>query len=165
MTAITSFSGDYAFLSNFYPSPIKMLYPDPDSRFPADLAPIDYPTVEHFFQAEKVTSLVKKRWIADSPTPGTAKKRGRAVDLRTDWESVKYDVMAQGVEAKFHPAADLTKLLLATGDAYLVEGNTWETTPGARSTTSVTTGSVLFSWRVEPSFGTSAARGTRSPRC
>lgn len=43
---------------------------------------------------------------------------------RPDWEDVKVDIMLGLLRQKFqHP--ELGAKLLATGDAYLVEGNTW----------------------------------------
>ena len=57
--------------------------------------------------------------------PQAAKRLGRRVELRPDWESVKYDVMYQVCKAKFTQNPNLLERLLATGDAELVEGNTW----------------------------------------
>jgi hypothetical protein len=58
-------------------------------------------------------------------SPGDAKRLGRKVFLRPDWEQVKRQVMADIVEAKFTQKEDLREKLLATGDAYLEEGNDW----------------------------------------
>jgi len=56
-------------------------------------------------------------------SPGEAKRRGRAVDLRPDWDArVRFEVMAAVLEAKFTDP-ELRALLLGTGDALLVEGN------------------------------------------
>ncbi len=45
--------------------------------------------------------------------------------LRAEWESMKLDVMEACVRDKFTRNADLRRRLLETGDAELVEGNTW----------------------------------------
>lgn len=45
--------------------------------------------------------------------------------MRPDWELVKYDVMYEVCMAKFTQNPDLLSKLLATGDAELIEGNTW----------------------------------------
>lgn len=50
---------------------------------------------------------------------------GRRVKLRPDWEQVKTAVMEEVVRAKFTQNPDLAALLLSTGDAELIEGNTW----------------------------------------
>jgi predicted NAD-dependent protein-ADP-ribosyltransferase YbiA (DUF1768 family) len=51
--------------------------------------------------------------------------QGRRVPLRADWEAVKYNVMQDAIRAKFSRGSGLADALLATGDAYLQEGNTW----------------------------------------
>lgn len=111
MSVITVFDGDFAFLSNFYPSPIT-------------ISGETYPTVEHAFQALKTYDVEARRLIAAAPTPGKAKAMGRMVTLRHDWEEVKVDIMMIALRAKFKNP-ELRKKLLATGDAYLVEGTVW----------------------------------------
>ena len=73
---INRFDGPYAFLSNFFFSPIEY-------------EGITYPTVEHAFQAAKTLNPIERQAIADLPTPGAAKRAGRQVTLRKDWEDVK----------------------------------------------------------------------------
>jgi ribA/ribD-fused uncharacterized protein len=108
--AITSFSGKYAFLSNFHPSPIVV-----NGR--------KYPTVEHAFQAAKTRSVGQKIRIAGLPTPREAKRAGRFVKLRPDWEEIKIEVMHQLLLRKFAPGSELAQKLLDTGDRCLIEGN------------------------------------------
>lgn len=109
--AITSFSGPHRFLSNFYLSPI--VYEG-----------AKYATVEHAFQAAKTDSVLLKDLISKSASPGEAKRRGRRVELRADWEDVKVSVVEALLRLKFeHP--ELRDKLLATGERDLVEGNTW----------------------------------------
>lgn len=109
---IEAFSGDYRWLSNFYPCDVSL---DGDI----------YPTVEHAFQAAKTADTTMRRVIRQAPTPGLAKKLGRAVKrLRSDWDTQRLTVMLDLLRQKFaHP--ELRELLLATGDADLVEGNYW----------------------------------------
>ena len=54
-----------------------------------------------------------------------AKRRGRQVKLRPDWESVRLSVMARVVGAKFMQNPNLAVRLVATGMMPLVEGNIW----------------------------------------
>ena len=108
---IVEFDGEYAFLSNFYNSPI--FYEG-----------ITYPTNEHFFQAMKTLDPAERQKIASAKTPGLAKRLGRNVQLRPDWEKVKVDVMRTGLMLKFTDAK-LAEKLIATGDEELVEGNWW----------------------------------------
>lgn len=105
------FENEFEFLSNFSKSEII-------------LDGIIYPTVEHFFQAMKTKDPIQRAEIAAAPTPGKAKRLGRHVQLRSDWEEVKVDVMCQGLHLKFQDPK-LRTMLLATGDKELVEGNTW----------------------------------------
>ena len=108
---IVEFDGDYAFLSNFYPSSIYH-------------EGITYPTNEHFFQAMKTLDIDERKAIAAAETPGMAKRMGRNVKLRSDWEKIKVDVMRLGLILKFTDAK-LAEKLIATGDEELVEGNWW----------------------------------------
>lgn len=109
---IASFKGPYAFLSNFYPSPI--LY-----------GRIVYPTAEHLFQALKTEDDKERRRIAQLDSPGQARRAGRAVILRKDWHDIRYDAMQLIVDYKFSQNTELAERLLNTGDLKIVEGNTW----------------------------------------
>lgn len=108
---INCFDGEFAFLSNFYESPIS------DGE-------ITYPTVEHYFQAMKTPSMEEAVEIAAAPTPGRAKRLGRKCQLRSDWEEIKIPVMRSALHKKFSNP-ELKAKLLATGDQHLEEGNTW----------------------------------------
>ena len=54
-----------------------------------------------------------------------AKGVGRRVALRPDWENVKLSFMEEIVYAKFSQNEQLKQMLLATKEAVLKEGNTW----------------------------------------
>jgi N-glycosidase YbiA len=112
MTAIDRFTGDHDFLSNFHPSPVEV-----DG--------ILYPTVEHAFQAAKTLTLEEKQAVAAATTPDSAKRKGRKVRLRPDWEQVKVGIMEDLVRLKFTAHPHLRAKPLATGDAELIEGNNW----------------------------------------
>lgn len=110
---INRFDGtNYAFLSNFYVSPI--IYQD-----------CIYPTVEHAYQSAKTLIWTEKRKIRSAKTPALAKKYGRAATYRSDWEEIKDQVMLDCLRLKFHQE-DFKQKLLATGDTELIEGNTWK---------------------------------------
>ena len=55
----------------------------------------------------------------------TAKRMGRRVELRVDWETVKERIMYEICLAKFTQHSELAQKLLKTGTKYLVEGNYW----------------------------------------
>jgi ribA/ribD-fused uncharacterized protein len=108
--AITSFRGEFAFLSNMFTSPIVV-----DG--------IEYRSVENFFHAQKCTDPVERKRIA-SLSPREAKGAGRHVRLRKDWNSIRMQVMETGLEAKFADSF-LRKSLLDTGHRPITEENTW----------------------------------------
>lgn len=108
---ISNFDGNYAFLSNFYESEFVW-------------RGTTYKTVEHAFQAAKTLLPKERKAIIDAATPGKAKRLGRAVTLRPDWESVKEQIMYECVKAKFHSSVYLMLALLSTGEAELIEGTT-----------------------------------------
>lgn len=112
---IDKFDGDYAFLSNFYEAPTV-------------INGITYPTNEHFFQAMKTEDPEEQRKIAEASTPGQAKRLGRAVKLRDNWDSVRIGWMKFGLEQKFSQHPELAQKLIDTGNAWLIEGNTWHDT-------------------------------------
>ena len=112
-TTIASFTGAYRFLSNFYPSVVKI-----------DGVPVTCPTVEHAYQASKTSDSQERMRIIFAATPSAAKRAGRKVRLRDDWELVRVHVMRDLLTQKFAHDS-LAALLLSTGNAELVEGNTW----------------------------------------
>lgn len=109
---INRFVDEYEFLSNFYPSPI---YDDTGK---------EYPTVEHYFQAMKTFDPQKRELIRSAESPGKAKRIGRLIQLREDWEERKLDIMEKALIQKFQ-IPKLREKLLATGNEELVEGNFW----------------------------------------
>ena len=108
---IDKFDDKYFFLSNFSPSPFRVDY-------------VLFPTMEHYFQANKADNQNDYLHIAYAPTPGEAKRLGRKIQLRSNWEEIKDEVMLTGLRKKFADP-ELRNLLLATGDEELIEGNYW----------------------------------------
>ena len=85
----------------------------------------DYTNNEAAFQAQKTKNRRLKFQLFSQASPSEAKAAGRKIDLRSDQEEVKDKVMYEIVLAKFTQNPDLKEKLLATGDEYLEEGNTW----------------------------------------
>jgi len=112
MNAITSFTGENAFLSNFYYCTVVRGY-----RI--------FVTAEHGFQAAKTLDPVEIQQIQFAGSPGQAKRLGRKVMLREDWEEIKYQVMEELIHDKFMRHPGLWRALFKTEDAELVEGNHW----------------------------------------
>ena len=113
---IDNFRG--SFLSNFHPVEITW-------------QGITYPSVEHFYQAQKVTGLSNsdaavvraRQAIAALKTPGEAKVAGRKYPQMS--ERKRIEVMRYALEQKFAEDTDLAQQLMATGEAQLLEKNTW----------------------------------------
>ena len=106
---INSFRGEYAFLSNFYEVPVTW-------------EGLTYKNSEAAFQAAKTLA---DRTPFTTMTPREAKKAGRKVKLRDDWEQIKYNILYEVCYSKFTQNPELKEKLLATGNQWLEEGNTW----------------------------------------
>lgn len=106
---IFHFEGQYHFLSNFFDSPLT-------------LNGFVFLNGEAAFQGFKdMNSTLKFATI----NPSEAKRLGRQVKLRPDWEVIKNTIMQDVVRAKFTQSEELQERLLATGDRLLIEGNWW----------------------------------------
>ncbi len=108
---IDKFRGKYYFLSNFYNSPVTYLG-------------LTYLNNEAAFHAQKTNNHFDKISFT-CLNPSDAKKLGRRINLRADWEEVKRDIMFDICLAKFSQNENLKNILLETGNEYLEEGNTW----------------------------------------
>lgn len=111
---ISDFRGKYFFLSNFYISDVEY-------------EGILYKNNEAAFQSAKLTDRDKRLQFCDLD-PSSAKRKGRHVTLRHDWEYIKDKVMEDCVRDKFKRNDYIRRKLLETGDEELVEGNTWNDT-------------------------------------
>lgn len=105
---VTRFRGDYFFLSNFYEGE-EFIYNG-----------MKYTNAECAFQSQKNPG---KKHLFEGLRPSDSKKLGRVVPIREDWENVKDSIMFEVCYAKFYQDKELQKLLLETGDKYLMEGN------------------------------------------
>lgn len=111
MIVIDSFRGEYRFLSNFYSCPII---------FEGDL----YSSLEHAFQASKTLDSNERKVVRVAVKAGDAKRAGRKVTKRGDWDDVRVGIMRELLYQKFNDL-QLRQRLINTGDAELVEGNNW----------------------------------------
>lgn len=113
---IDSFTGDYFFLSNFF-------YPCP-TLYDFDV----YPSSEHAYQAAKSKDPEVRNQIKGCATCREAKKMGRKIKLRPNWDAMKIDVMEKVLRSKFSTYGYRQADLLRTGSAELIEGNDWNDT-------------------------------------
>lgn len=112
MKVIDKFEGKYRFLSNFHNS--KVVWNG-----------IEFQNSEAAFHSAKI--LNNREQFAQL-NPSEAKKLGRRVKLRDDWDNIKDGIMYEVLVSKFSNNPKLKTQLLETGDAELVEGNTWNDT-------------------------------------
>lgn len=112
---IAEFQGQYRWLSNFWMCSV-------------DYNGFTYKSVEHAYQAAKATNVIEHDWVAEAPTPGEAKRRGKQVKMVGNFDDIKDTIMYELVLAKFSQNRGLNEKLLNTGSEELVEGNYWNDT-------------------------------------
>ena len=112
ISKIESFHDEYRFLSNFWDVTIEY-------------EGVFYHSAEHAFQAAKTLDKEQRLEMARKKSPGEANRFGREITLRSDWQDVKVKVMKDVLAAKFRFGDRLAERLVETGDAELIEGNTW----------------------------------------
>lgn len=112
--AVKMFRGQYAFLSNMHPA--SFLW---DGRM--------YLNAEAAFQSAKCLAPFERDQFSHMDGK-TAKREGKKVLLRPDWERVKLGLMKEIVTAKFAQNEDMLQQLIATGSMTLTEGNMWNDT-------------------------------------
>lgn len=113
MDKITSFRGEYYFLSNFYPS--KFVFQG-----------FEWKTAEHAYQAMKcIDEKFWKEMEYGDLTAGQAKKMGQKLELPEHWNESKLYTMRNIVTQKFEQNKDLMERLDDTKGFELVEGNSW----------------------------------------
>lgn len=128
MSAILGFDSEFEWLSNFFSTPItfddskhklREIYP----QFVFDSK--EYPTAEHLYQSLKATNEEDRELIRTASTPGKAKKLGKEIMSRLDWDYVKVDAMRLTLYLKFYQHPNLLLELIETGNRLLVETNWW----------------------------------------
>lgn len=139
MTAITSFTGDHAFLSSFHPCRIKV---------PGGISA--WPSAEHLFQGTKAPTQRESDWIRSAPSAAEARRRGRSVELGGWWEREKRRIMLEIVLWKFTQHDDLRDRLVNTGQRRLIEGNTWDDIYWGAVAGPIGKGTDLPVWANEP---------------
>lgn len=103
---------EYGCFSNFSPYGIEM-----ESHW--------WPTVEHYFQAQKFNDHSYQEKIRKAPTAKIAANLGRSRELpiRSDWENVKEEIMYKALLKKFQTHKEIKAVLLSTEEQELVENS------------------------------------------
>ena len=120
MSTLHGFSDNkYEFLSNFYACDIPYTLDNGEK--------ITFKTAEHAYQALKAISIDDIYYIANAPTPAAAKRRGRSIIIRPDWEEVKDDVMLKVLRIKFKNPEMQERILDTYNDGITLfsEDNWW----------------------------------------
>ena len=101
---------EYGCFSNFAAYPIRL-----EGKL--------WPTSKHYFQAQKFDDEEHAEAIRIEKSPMIAARMGRdrSKPIKEDWEAIKVTVMTAAVRAKFTQHQDLRSVLLATGDAIIIE--------------------------------------------
>lgn len=110
-TRIVKFMKEFRFLSNMYPVEIEY-------------QGVKYGSTEAAYQAAKCVNPGDKLRISHMSGP-ESKKAGRAIQMREDWDDVKYDIMKELCTIKFTQNEEMKQKLLATEGYELIEGNWW----------------------------------------
>jgi hypothetical protein len=106
------------------------------SNFSADmlmLDGVDWPTVEHYYQAMKHDDPEFREQIRACHSPKDAKNLARTRPMREMWNDDRIGVMRTALRAKFSQHAVLKLMLLLTGDAILVDESPWDSFWGCGS--------------------------------
>jgi ribA/ribD-fused uncharacterized protein len=90
------------------------------AEYPIQIEDKRYPTVEHYFQAEKAREFNDKEMlekILETPSAKAVKALGKKVKnfVKEKWDHERLDIMKRGVRAKFVQHPELQKQLLETG--------------------------------------------------
>lgn len=119
MKQIKNFRGEYYFLSNMYPCTIRVqnfVFLNSESLFQALKFSKNKELVQRFCGIDGFTAKSLGKKIRLSPT------------AIKEWNEFRITAMEKAVRAKFMQNPELAKKLLATGDAELIEENTWNDT-------------------------------------
>jgi ribA/ribD-fused uncharacterized protein len=109
-TEIKGFFGEYRWLSNYHLLDI-------------DFEGLVYPSTEHAYQANKTNNLaIREEFLV--LTCNEARLKGQELELRADWEDVKFDIMYKINAIKFENE-ELKAKLKETGYKRLEETNDW----------------------------------------
>lgn len=111
-TVINEFTGEYEFLSNYFPCTVSY-------------NGYIFTSSEAAYQAQKCVHREDIEAIAQMKTADEAKQYAKTMDKRTDWDMIKEKIMYKVVKQKFIQNSSLGQKLLDTENAYLIEGNNW----------------------------------------
>jgi hypothetical protein len=101
-------SGEFKAFSNFYYAEFY-------------LDGVQWACSEQAYMYAKSDDPTYRRKIKKTQNPFEVKALGRKVELRPNWDNLKYWIMIRVIKAKFSQNADLKDLLISTGDRSIHE--------------------------------------------
>jgi hypothetical protein len=125
-SVINSFSGKYRFLSNFFPC-MGGICLDPEN-LSGDIAVLTFPNTESAYQYMKffyVNAEIASKIYENKDNPGACKKIANQYKDEIDQDFDRIRTMYLLLKKKFQIYTDAGKMLLATNDSELIEGNHW----------------------------------------
>lgn len=126
VNGLDGFQGDYEVFSNFHRLSTPIII---DLPFNSDNSkPYKFYDVECAFQASKTYDIdaIKQMVIfSKNNQQGKAKRFGRKVQLRTDWESIKIDVMRELLRTKLSVSNLFMLTLIKSYPKIIAETNYW----------------------------------------
>lgn len=128
LNTIMMFDGPHEFLNNFYESDgPQVILPAEEGVDGRMLGALPCRSVEHAYQAWKTLVWEERLVVVGARHAGQSRRLGQKVTLRPDFSSTtQVAIMLLLQRQKYalaHP--QLRQWLLDTGDAVLMEGNTW----------------------------------------
>ena len=98
------------------------------SKFGFELDGVEWPSVEHYYQAMKFEPGELRESIRSADHPGEASKLAKAnrKRVRKDWSKVREVMMTRAVYTKCRAHQAVTDALLATGDQEIVENSMFD---------------------------------------
>ena len=98
------------------------------SRHGFTLEGVEWPSVEHYFQAMKYEDAIYREAIRKAEHPSKARRLGRSrlKKIRADWKRIRRVVMTRGVYTKCRTHPEVADRLLSTGESTLVENSNYD---------------------------------------
>jgi len=98
------------------------------SRYGFELEGVEWPSVEHYFQAMKFEDPAYREKIRAARHPKQARRLGRTrfKKIRQDWSTLRRVVMTRAIYTRGRTHESIASALLSTGDKQLVENSQYD---------------------------------------
>ena len=98
------------------------------SSFGFELDGVEWPSVEHYYQAMKFEQKALRESIRSTGHPEKAAKLAKANRklVRKDWSQVRQVIMTRAVYTKCRTHQEIADLLLSTGDQLIVDSTMFD---------------------------------------